>query len=417
VSLPDQLGRLRQVRRLGVGGFATVWLYRDDELDSDVAVKALADNWKEVPDVRDRFLAESRLLRQAQSDHLIQVHDIGVTDTGTPYFVMAYADCGSVGDLIRASRLGPDEVVRVVREAALGLAALHAHGIVHRDIKPENLLLVSRPGGGRKVVVADLGVAKALTVESGMTMHVGTPAYAAPEQADTSITLDPRADVYALGAVTYALICGHAPRRIDGRVEPLGGQVSGLPPSVEAVVMAALAPNRDYRWSDTMSYAHALADAVGGGEPHVPAAQPPTPAPTLARKRSLGVVIASAVAFLAVLAAGFVWWQSRTSGINGYEHAARNFVKDLQARDCASAAVYLDDVGDSESWNCVGPPDDGFDWAATADTIDLAADTRVEDLGDGVFRVVFVKQGYVLVRQRENSTMAVEGLIGGISGD
>ncbi len=95
VSLPARLGRLRQVDRLGVGGFASVWLYHDDELDSDVAVKALADNWAQRLDIRDRFLQEARILRRADSDHVVRVYDVGEVD-GTPYFVMTYADQGTL---------------------------------------------------------------------------------------------------------------------------------------------------------------------------------------------------------------------------------------------------------------------------------------------------------------------------------
>lgn len=83
VSLPETLGRLRRIRRIGAGGFASVWLYRDDELDSFVAVKALADNWAQQLDVRERFLKEARLLRAADSAHVVQVHDLGETEDGT----------------------------------------------------------------------------------------------------------------------------------------------------------------------------------------------------------------------------------------------------------------------------------------------------------------------------------------------
>ena len=97
---PSRLGRLRQVERLGVGGFASVWLYHDDELESDVAVKALADNWAQRLDIRDRFLQEARILRRADSDHVVRVYDVGEVD-GTPYFVMTYADLGTVADLLQ----------------------------------------------------------------------------------------------------------------------------------------------------------------------------------------------------------------------------------------------------------------------------------------------------------------------------
>ena len=129
--------------RLGVGGFASVWLYHDDELESDVAVKALADNWAQRLDIRDRFLQEARILRRADSDHVVRVYDVGEVD-GTPYFVMTYADLGTVADLLqREPRLSLDRTLDLVTQAGAGLAVLHQHGSIHRDIKPANLLLRS----------------------------------------------------------------------------------------------------------------------------------------------------------------------------------------------------------------------------------------------------------------------------------
>ena len=110
MSLPQRLGRLRRVDRLGVGGFSSVWLYRDDELRSDVAVKALADNWAQREDVRERFLEEARILRAADSDHVVRVYDIGEAD-GTPYFVMTYADRGTVADLLKEGRADLERTV------------------------------------------------------------------------------------------------------------------------------------------------------------------------------------------------------------------------------------------------------------------------------------------------------------------
>ena len=211
MSLPTRLGRLERVDRLGSGGFATVWLYHDAELDSDVAVKALAENWSQRLDVRERFLEEARILRRADSDHIVRVYDIGEVD-GTPYFVMTYADLGSLARQLEPGLpLSVPRVVDLVSQAGAGLAVLHEHGVVHRDIKPQNLLLRSGGSAGDKLLVADLGVAKAMLHASGLTQVVGTPAYMAPEQA-TGDAIDARADVHALAAVAYQMLTGRLAR-------------------------------------------------------------------------------------------------------------------------------------------------------------------------------------------------------------
>ena len=266
MSLPTRLGRLRQVDRLGVGGFASVWLYRDDELESDVAVKALADNWAQRLDVRERFLQEARILRRADSDHVVRVYDVGEAD-GTPYFVMSYADRGTVADLLeRLGSLSLDRTVAIVGQAGAGLGVLHSAGVVHRDIKPANLLLRS-DGSGQRVMVADLGVAKALLHASGLTHVVGTPAYMAPEQA-TGGGVDERADVYALGAVAYHLLTGqvaHGGSIADlatAQAPPPPSTHTELPDGVDEAVLRALAHDREERWPTVRAFVEALQHAT-----------------------------------------------------------------------------------------------------------------------------------------------------------
>jgi serine/threonine protein kinase len=262
VSLPARLGRLTQVERLGVGGFASVWLYRDDELQSDVAVKALADNWAQRLDIRDRFLEEARILRRADSDFVVRVYDLGEVE-GTPYFVMSYADQGTVANLIeRKGRLPLDRILSVVAQAGAGLAVLHGQGTIHRDVKPANLLLRT-DGSGTRVMVADLGVAKAMMHASGLTHVVGTPAYMAPEQS-TGGGVDARADVYALAAVTYHLLTGRVAH--DGTIADLANlepppppsELAELPAGIDDVVLRGLEADREERWPDVQSFVRAF---------------------------------------------------------------------------------------------------------------------------------------------------------------
>ncbi|GEP33690.1 hypothetical protein NSZ01_14580 [Nocardioides szechwanensis] len=305
-----------------MGGFATVWLYHDAELRSDVAVKALAENWAQRIDVRERFLEEARILRQADSDHIVRVYDIGEVD-GTPYFVMTYADLGSLADVLeRERRLPVPTVLDLVRQAGAGLSVLHEQGVVHRDIKPQNLLLRSGGSAGPRLLVADLGVAKAMLHASGLTQVVGTPAYMAPEQA-TGIGIDIRADVHALGAVTYQMLTGALAR--DGSIgellhatlPPPPSSLADLPSAVDDVLLRALEPDPEDRWPDVASYVAALRAALPSQTPgvqdqltlwHVPdrtaadgtALAPPSPGPLWP------TVLISLLTFVAAFALAYV---------------------------------------------------------------------------------------------------------------
>lgn len=278
VSLPEQLGRLRRINRIGAGGFATVWLYHDDELRSSVAVKALADNWAQREDIRRRFLEEARILRQADSDHVVRVYDIGEVDD-TPYFVMSYADRGSLADhLAPGQPLPPPMVVDLISQAAIGLDVLHNNGVVHRDIKPQNLLLHGAPDGYARVLVADLGVAKAVVQASGITQVVGTPAYMAPEQA-IGVRVDRRADVHALAAVAYQMLTGHRVR--DGMDAVAKGEppipptrFAALPAAADPVLLQALDADPDLRPAGVLDFTQALHEAILGT---TPAGRMPTP--------------------------------------------------------------------------------------------------------------------------------------------
>ena len=272
MSLPESLGRLRRLDRIGVGGFATVWLYRDDELDSLVAVKALADNWAVRYDVRERFLEEARILRRADSDHVVRVYDIGEAD-GTPYFVMSYADRGSMAMLLEPGRpLPPAQVAELIAQAGAGVSVLHRNGVIHRDIKPQNLLLRSTPDGGTTVLVADLGVAKAVLHASGLTQVVGTPAYMAPEQA-TGLGIDRRADIHALGAVAYHLLTARLVREaglagaVGWQLPPPPSSVVRVAPEWDEALLRALDPNPERRWDDVEAFVAAVRRAASRPAP------------------------------------------------------------------------------------------------------------------------------------------------------
>jgi hypothetical protein len=258
VSAPDRFGRYRVVRRIGSGAFATVWLAQDEVLQSPVAVKVLADNWAARLDVRERFEEEARILRRADSDRVVRVHDIGELPDGRPYFVMTYADRGTLADRLRDGPLPVGEALRYGADIARGLAVLHQVGVIHRDVNPGNVLLRSGQDGVERVLIADLGLAKAAARGSGFTLTVGTPGYTAPEQARPGdVPLDRRADVYSIGAVLHHMLTGVAPKQ-DEAPAPVRSLRPEVPAAVEDVVRQALAPLP----GDRFPSAGALADAL-----------------------------------------------------------------------------------------------------------------------------------------------------------
>ncbi|MDN4160899.1 serine/threonine-protein kinase [Nocardioides abyssi] len=270
MSHPARLGRYAVRRRLGSGGFATVWLAYDEQLDSPVAIKVLADNWTEDSHVLRRFVEEGRYLRRVESPHVVPVYDAGELDDGRPYLVMAYADQGTLADRLAADGSGETpglsvpQAVEVLRQVGAGLAALHARDVLHRDVKPANVLFRTVDGTVR-TMLGDLGLGKALDVSSRLTMVAGTPTFVSPEQAQAE-PLDARADQYSLGALAYLLLAGRAPythttlgaAAAPAPPPPLSTPERPFPDATDAVVRRALAVDREERFPDVTSFVEAL---------------------------------------------------------------------------------------------------------------------------------------------------------------
>jgi serine/threonine protein kinase len=274
--MPARLGRYVVRRRIGSGGFATVWMAYDEQLDSPVAVKVLAENWTEDHHVRQRFLEEGRYLRKVESPHVVSVYDAGELDDGRPYLVMSYADQGTLADRLEVEGLTPGQALEVVRQVGAGLQALHQRGILHRDVKPANVLFrtvdpTTGPGGPGQIraMVGDLGLGKALDMSSRLTMIAGTPSYVAPEQARGE-GLDARADQFSLASLAYLLLAGRpayshaslAAAASPGPPAPLSTPERPFPSEVEAVVARGLAADREERWPDVAAFVGALSGAL-----------------------------------------------------------------------------------------------------------------------------------------------------------
>ncbi|MFN8669088.1 MAG: protein kinase [Gemmatimonadaceae bacterium] len=309
-------GRYRIARELGSGGMATVFLATDLRHDREVAIKVLHPELGAALG-GERFLAEIKVTARLQHPHILPLLDSGETD-GLLYYVMPYI----AGETLRARlererQLPIDDALRLAREVADALGAAHALGIVHRDIKPENVLLQ-----GGHALVADFGIALAVQQAGGARMtqtglSLGTPQYMSPEQAMGERQIDARADVYALGAVTYEMLTG-APPFTGATLQAIVAKVVGaepesprlvrktIPPAVEDALLRSLAKLPADRFATAADFAAAL---EGGGVPRATAASGPRSATPAARRLS-GPVLAVGIAFAALAATGG-WWLGR----------------------------------------------------------------------------------------------------------
>jgi TolB-like protein/Tfp pilus assembly protein PilF len=267
-KLSDALaGRYLVEGEIGKGGMAIVLRARDLRHERLVAIKVLR------PELAsslggERFLREIRLAARLQHPHILPMHDSGEAG-GFLFYVMPFVEGESLRQrLEREGQLPVEDALRIAREVANALQYAHERDIVHRDIKPENILL-----SGEHALVADFGIARAITTAGGMTLTetglaVGTPTYMSPEQASAESRVDGRADVYALGCVLYEMLAGEPPFRgpthmviaqhSAASAPSVRGPRPTVPPAVDAAIGKALAKSPADRFNSAEQFESAL---------------------------------------------------------------------------------------------------------------------------------------------------------------
>lgn len=275
-----QIPGYRILRTLGVGGMATVYLAEQVSLEREVALKVMAPSLAANADFCEQFLKEGRITAKLSHPNLVTVHDIG-SYRGTYYMASEYLSAGSLRDRMHEA-LSVGDALKIVRDVASGLAYAHSMGFVHRDVKPGNILF--RPNG--TAVLADFGIAKAITTISSATMAgnaIGTPDYMSPEQAQAT-PVDGRTDLYSLGAVLYEMLTGGKPysatdpyavalRHVTDPVPMLPERLAGLQPLLDKT-MAKKREERFAKGEELIAECDALLrehPEVGGGTRHRPA--------------------------------------------------------------------------------------------------------------------------------------------------
>ncbi|WP_127479370.1 serine/threonine-protein kinase [Nocardioides pantholopis] len=274
----DDARRYRLESRIATGGMGEVWRATDTVLDRTVAVKLLKTEYADDASFRSRFATEARHAAALHHANIASVYDFGEASSADgsgvprPYLVMELVDGQPLSNLLTPGQpLDPEATRYLLAQAADGLGAAHAAGIVHRDVKPANLLVTP----DRQVKITDFGIARA-TEGLGLTQTgqvMGTPQYLSPEQARGQ-TATPASDVYSLGVVAFECLAGRRPFQADTPVATalshLNDPVPDLPASVPAdlarVVYRALAKDPAERYPDATSFAAALRNPAGAGE-------------------------------------------------------------------------------------------------------------------------------------------------------
>ena len=222
-------GNVQLKAKIGQGAMGAVYKGYHERFAREVAVKVLL-NLHAKGNVKERFLRECQAAAKVHHDHVVQVMDAGEQD-GVAYLVMELVTGYSLGHI--CDEKGPlpfEAVARIGSQIALGLAAIHALGIIHRDIKPDNILV----SGDRKVKITDMGLAKQaddpeLNRLTATGMVVGTPLYVSPEAIRDPRTCTSASDIYSLGATLYHLLVGHPPFQADSPYEVMRAHLEQRP--------------------------------------------------------------------------------------------------------------------------------------------------------------------------------------------
>jgi serine/threonine protein kinase/Tol biopolymer transport system component len=250
---------------LGGGGMGVVYQAQDLSLERVVALKFLPPELTRDAESKTRFLQEARAASALDHPNICTIHEVGETDEGQLYLAMACYDGETLKQRLQRGPLPIDEALETAQQVARGLVKAHRHGIVHRDIKPANLMITA----DEIVKILDFGIAK-LAGAAGLTRigsSLGTPGYMSPEQARGD-EVDPRTDVWSLGAVLYEMVTGRRPFRgehdqavlyalFNLEPEPVAQLRPDAPPELVRIIGRMLAKDPDQRY---LTAAEALAD-------------------------------------------------------------------------------------------------------------------------------------------------------------
>lgn len=323
----DRLGHYRLIKRLGQGGMGEVFLADDERLGRRVALKLLPPHVASDAPARAMLVSEARAASALNHPGIVTIH--AIEDAGPHSFiVMEYVDGVTLAARLVERPLPCADVLRMGSEVARALSAAHDAGLIHRDIKPANIMLT--PAGQAKIL--DFGIALGAGGDSSGGGVLGTVGYMSPEQARGE-PLDPRSDVFSLGAVLYESATGVRPfasgdlasfiQAMSASPPRPPGEIAPLPREFDPLVMSAIDVRRDQRPDTALVLARRL-DAIADA--------PRRAAVTRRRRLAVGAIAGVLVAAVAVV----FWQQARILRVDRAREAI------ARAERLAAAGAYRD---------------------------------------------------------------------------
>ena len=320
-----RVGVYEIIAPIAVGGMGEVYRARDTTLGRDVALKILTESGIGDPERQARFEQEARAVAALSHPNIVAIHSFGI-DNGIAYAAIEWLEGQTLRDALAPGPFPVRRVLDLGAQIALGLAAAHDKGVVHRDVKPENVFITS---DGR-VKLLDFGLARIvsdaladLTPETGSPLItragllLGSVGYMSPDQVSGS-PADHRSDLFSLGVVLFEMLTGHPPFRRDSVVEtwnatlkeappPIATFTSGVPPSLEHIVMRCMEKSPAERFQSARDLAFALSQ-VAAPSGVLPAAESnPSQHAVVSRRGSVAMATVVVGVLLVVLVLTWHW--------------------------------------------------------------------------------------------------------------
>ena len=271
--------RYKFIRSIGFGGMKGVLLVHDQDTEREVAMAIMPDFRDRPRRDLNRFVREAHITAKLEHPNIVPVHDIGIDNSGSPYFTMKYLHGQTLAMILHQKQRGIDNgytqsrLLQVLVRVCNAVAFAHSKGICHLDLKPGNI----HCGEFGEVQVIDWGLAAAAEDDFDRGLLQGSPGYMSPEFIRSKGMEHPGvpADIYAIGAMLYFILAGDTPfanlpqqeilrRQIEGRIVPPSRKNSQVDPGLEAICMKAMALDPEDRYKSVMELRKEINACIAG---------------------------------------------------------------------------------------------------------------------------------------------------------